>query len=173
VSHRRLHVAVFGNDADLLAAARECARSGCAVVDAYTPHAVHGLDAVMGIRRSRLPWATLVGGVLGMAGGLALQYWTSAADWPLDVGGKPLDSFVAFVPVAFELTVLCAGLATVAGILLRSGLLPGRRPARRIDRTTDDRFALVVAGGGGAIAHGALAAIFAAHGAVQVLEEAP
>jgi len=173
MSHRRLHIAVFADEHDFLAAARDCVRAGSAVVEAYTPHAVHGLDGVMGIRRSRLPYVTLAGGLCGLAFGLWLQYWTSATDWPLDVGGKPFDSFPAFVPVAFEMTVLFAGLATVAGVLMRSRLHPGRRAARVIGHVTDDRFALVVADRDGATRVRALNGIFAAHRAVEIFEEAP
>jgi hypothetical protein len=171
MSHTRVQIATFGCAEDFLGAARACRKLGATIVDAYTPHPVHGLDDVAGIRRSRLPFVTLIGGAAGLAFGLWLQYWTAGSDWPLNVGGKPLDSFPAFVPVAFELTILVAGLATIAAILARSGLYPGRKPRRAPARTTDDRFALVVAGLPGVAPEGALRGIFLAHRAIDTSEE--
>ena len=100
---------------------------------------------VLGIRRSRMAWVTLTGGAIGLALGLWLQYWTAGVDWPLNVGGKPLDSLPAFVPVAFELTILVAGLATAAALFMRSRVWPGRRAPRGLEATTDDAHALILA----------------------------
>jgi hypothetical protein len=96
------------------------------------------------MRPSRLPWACLAFGLLGLAVGVVLQVWTSAFDWPLNVGGKPLASLPAFVPVAFELTVLFAGLGVVAAFLLadrrrRRAAAPPLPP-----RATDDLFVVSV-----------------------------
>ncbi len=143
----RLHVAVFGSAPELLAAAKACRASGLDLLDAYAPFPVHGLDGLLGLRRSRLPWVTLAGGATGLSLALLFQYWATATDYPLDVGGKPWDSFPAFVPVAFEMLVLLGGLATAAAFLLRSRLRPG--PPRWLPdpRVTDDRFVLVLRGG--------------------------
>ena len=142
---RRIDVAVFGSEDGLLDAARTCRASGLEIVDVRSPHPIHGLDEVAGIRRTRLPVVTLVAGACGFALGNWLQFWTSAQDWPLDVGGKPWDSMPAFLPVTFELTVLFAGLATVAALLVRSRLGPGRPVTLGDLGTTDDRYALLVA----------------------------
>lgn len=145
MSTRRVDVAVFASEERLLDAARACRDHGLSIVDARSPHPVHGLDDIAGIRRSRLPVATLVAGIAGFALGTWLQLWTSAKDWPVDVGGKPWNSMPAFLPITFELTVLCAGLTTVAVLLVRSRLRPGRAPTLDGLRTTDDRYALLVA----------------------------
>jgi hypothetical protein len=145
---RRVLVAAFPDEHALLGAVRALRAEGRDVLDVFGPHPVHGLDDALGLRPSRLPWVGLVCGLVGLAGGLALQAWTSATDWPLDVGGKPLLSWPAFVPVAFELTVLFAGLGTVAAFFLanrRAGRPPGAPDAR--PRWLDDRFAVVVGGG--------------------------
>ena len=139
------HVAWFDDEHSVLAALRICRERGLAVEDVVSPFPIHGLDEALGLRRTRLPWVTLAGGLGGLVAGLWLQYWSSARDWPLDVGGKPFDSFPAFVPVAFELTVLGAGLCTVFGLLARCGLRPGRRPPFDRPRASDDRIAVVVA----------------------------
>lgn len=140
----RLHIAIFGNAQDLLAAARACRAGGLELVEAYAPFPVHGLDAVLGRRRSRLPWVTLAAGGAGLLLALVFQYWASAADYPLNVGGKPWDSFPAFLPVGFEMLVLLGGLATAGAFLVRSRLRPGEPRWRPDERVSDDRFALIL-----------------------------
>ena len=95
----------------------------------------------MGIRRSRLPFVTLLAGLAGLCFALLFQYYTAVFDWPLDVGGKPENSTLAFVPICFELTVLFGGLATVAAFLLRARLFPGKREQLPVLGVTNDVFA--------------------------------
>ena len=146
---RRIDGGVFASEASLLAAASACRGRGLEIVDVLSPHPIHGIDEVAGIRRTRLPVVTLCAGIVGFAGGTWLQFWTSATDWPIDVGGKPWNSMAAFLPVTFELTVLCAGLATVAALFLRTRLRPGRLPRLPDLGATDDRYVLLVAGAAG------------------------
>ena len=98
----------------------------------------------MGCRRSRLPFVTLLGGVFGAAGALAMQFYMAVFDWPLNVGGKPSNSLLAFVPIAFELTVLCAGLVTAGAFLVRSRLVPNACACRIAVRATEDTFTLIL-----------------------------
>ena len=137
-------VATFSNEDALRRAARRVRNRGCRIHDVYTPYPVHGMDELMGLRHSRLPILTLVGGLAGCAAALAMQFYMAVFDWPLNVGGKPPNSTLAFVPIAFELTVLCAGLLTAAAFLTRSRLMPGARAAQFADGTTEDVFALVL-----------------------------
>jgi hypothetical protein len=141
---------VYAGQGSLLAAVRRARDEGLAIDDVYAPYAVHGLDEAMGIRRSRLALATLAGGLAGLASAVALEVYCAVVDWPLDVGGKPANSALAFLPIAFEMTILAAGLATAAGFLWRTGLHPARRPPPGIAGlgATDDRFVLVLAAGG-------------------------
>jgi len=141
---RRVHLALFSSEEKLMAALTACRARGLSVLDVHSPYPLHGVDELIGVRRTRLPVICFAGGAAGLALALWFQYWSSATDWPIDVGGKPWDSLAAFAPVAFELTILLAGLATVAGLLVGSRLLPGRRAAVRGLRVTDDRFALLV-----------------------------
>ena len=141
---RQFLVATFSNEDALRDAARRVRDRGCRIHDVYAPYPVHGLDELMGIRRSRLPIVTLVGGLAGGATAVAMQFYMAVFDWPLNVGGKPANSTLAFVPITFELTVLCAGLVTAAAFLTRSRLAPGARAARFADGTTEDVFALVL-----------------------------
>ena len=137
-------VATFADQRRLLNAVRAVRASGLRVHDVHGPYPVHGLDEALGIRRSWLPMATLAGGVLGLLVSLSFQFYVAVFDWPLNVGGKPDNSTLAFLPVAFEITVLGAGLATVAALLLRCGLFPTVRDPVLEVSATDDLFALVL-----------------------------
>jgi hypothetical protein len=111
--------------------------------DTFTPYPVHGLEAAQGLKRSPLPFVTLAAGLTGCTLGFLLQYWTSVIDWPLNVGGKPFNSWPAFIPVTFECTILFAGLATVGAMFLLNGLPNIRRKAFD-PGLTRDRFAIVI-----------------------------
>jgi hypothetical protein len=137
-------VATFSEERSLRDAVRCIREHGFKVYDVYAPYPVHGLDEAMGLRRSRLPIVAFAAGVLGLASAFALQFYCAVFDWPLNVGGKPLNSTLAFVPIAFELTILSAGLATAAAFLVRCRLFPGARPARFEPAATEDAFAVVL-----------------------------
>jgi hypothetical protein len=111
----RYTAAVFRHEQELLDAALEARQAGFEVYDVYTPFPVHGMDQAAGLRPSRLTWIALIAGAVGLMFGLGLQVWTSAYDWPLNVGGKPFNSFPLFIPVTFELTVLFSGLRSRLG----------------------------------------------------------
>jgi hypothetical protein len=144
-SETPLYLGVFLNEADVLAAARAARTAGYHIHDAYAPYAVHGLDQAIGLRPSRLPWVTLAAAVTGLVAAGLGQYWMTAIDWPLNVGGKPFNSLPAFLPAMFETMVLLAGIGTVVALLLRAGLHPGREAWLAHERVTDDRFVLAVA----------------------------
>jgi hypothetical protein len=168
---RRIHVATFPDGHLLVAAAAACRARGLEVEDAFSPHPIHGIDEVLGIRRTRLPIVCFAAGLLGGSLGLAFEYWASAADWPLDVGGKPFDSLPAFLPVAFEMTVLFAGLATALALFVRSRLAPGAAARTPDSRVTDDRYVLVVRHRDAALPAETLDALLVRHGATSCREE--
>ena len=134
----------FSDEAALLAGVRAARADGDAIVDAYTPYPVHGLDAAMGLPRSRLPLAALAGGVAGLVSAMGFQFYVSAFDWPLNVGGKPVNSTLAFVPITFEITVLLAGLAITAAFFWRCRLFPGAHTIAPDAAVTLDAFVLVL-----------------------------
>ena len=115
-------LAEFENPDDLLDAVRRARQAGYRRMDAYTPFPVERLAEELGFHRTALPIVVLIGGLVGCAGGFLLQYWVSAIDYPLNIGGRPLNSWPAFIPVTFELTILVAALSAVLGMLGLNGL---------------------------------------------------
>ncbi len=111
--------------------------------DAFTPFPIHGLEEIQGLKRSPLPWVTFVMGLAGLCFAFGLQYWTSAIDWPLNVAGKPYNSWPAFVPVMFELTILFAGISTFAAMLFLNKL-PNVTKASFDPSLVQDRFAILI-----------------------------
>jgi len=133
----------FDDPQSLIDAMNQVREANYESFDAFTPYPVHGLDAAQGLKRSPLPYVTFVAGVTGFILAVTLQYWTSAVDWPLNVGGKPFFSWPAFVPIMFELTVLLAGLSTVAGMFVLNGL-PNIKKKGFDPSLTCNRFAIVI-----------------------------
>jgi hypothetical protein len=115
-------VAEFATPTALIAAAGRVHEAGYQEFDAYAPYPIEELTHAMGHHRSRLPLLVLIGGVLGCIGGLALQWWVNNVAYPLNIGGRPLNSWPAFVPATFEMTILFASLTAVFGMLALNGL---------------------------------------------------
>jgi len=135
-------VATYAEPRALIAAVTELRAHGFKIYDVYTPCPVHGLDEAMGLRRSRLGLVTFAAGALGASAALAFQFYAAVFDWALNVGGKPDNSTLAFVPITFEITILAAGLTTAAAFFLRCGLFPGAAARLAEPRVTDDTFAI-------------------------------
>ncbi len=136
-------LAIFKDPEQLKTAAAEYRDRKVKKFDAFSPFPVHGIEEAMGLKRSFLPWITFGAGLTGVTCGLALEIWTSAFDWALNVGGKPMISLPAFIPIAFETTVLFAGLATAASLILVSRM-PNLEPAIFDPSFTNDKFGLFV-----------------------------
>ena len=141
---RRVLVATFDREERVMAALPELRRRGYRIEDVYAPYPVHGMDRAAGLAPSRLGWVCGAAGLAAAVLMMLFQVWVSAADWPVDVGGKPMASLPAFVPVAFEAGVLAAALTTVAALFAVSRLRPGKRPGLVDPRVTDDVFAVVL-----------------------------
>lgn len=144
-SERELYglLAEYESGEVLLEAAREVRDAGHTRWDCYTPYPVHGLDRAMGLRDTRLPWVVLIGGVVGCGVAILMQWWMNAVDYPLIIGGKPFFSLPANIPVAFEMTILFAAVATIGGLLLMIGLPRFHHPvfsSNRFRRVTTDGF---------------------------------
>ncbi len=127
----------------LVAAARKVRESGYTKFEAISPFPLHGIDEAMGIPMSFIPWITLIFGLFGFAFGTWFTWWASAVDWPLIIGGKPMWSLPAFVPIMFELTILFGALGSVGALLFLCGLPQVDPPV--IDATlSSHRFGLFV-----------------------------
>lgn len=142
--NRRVLVATFEDEEDLLNATAAVRRHGLKISDAFTPYAVHGLDQAMGLKPSRLTWVCFVFGMTGALGMLWFEHWVAAVSWPVNVGGKPWNSLPSDVPVAFEAAVLLAGFGSVLALFAVSRLYPGKLPSVCHPGATDDRFVLVI-----------------------------
>lgn len=157
-------VGVFDSDHAVLAAARAARAKGLAVRDAYTPFPVHGMDDALGLPPSWLSRACFALGAAGLTFALSFQYWVSLFNWPMNIGGKTFDASPALIPIAFEITVLVAGVGTVVTLLVFRGLLPGKPAELAGLGATDDKFLLVVDGG----TEDSLRSFYQEHGAVRV-----
>lgn len=165
----RYVAAYFRREEDLLAASTEARTAGFEIHDVYTPYPVHGMDEAVGLKPSKLTWIAIGAGALGLGAGLALQIWTSVYDWPLNVGGKPFNSFPLFIPVTFELTVLFSGLIAIGVLLARNRMwLFSKRLV--FDRVTDDRFVMVLKQSDASFDLSRALEIFERHGSGKVIE---
>ncbi|MGH8069678.1 MAG: DUF3341 domain-containing protein [Candidatus Entotheonellia bacterium] len=127
-------MAEFDTSEDLLEAAHRAHAEGYRRMDAYSPFPVAGLAEAIGFHRTRIPLVVLLGGIAGGLGGYLLQYYTAVIDYPLNVGGRPLHSWPAFIPVTFEMTVLIAALFAVLGMLALNGLPMPYHPVFNVPR---------------------------------------
>ncbi len=127
-------MAEFEGDQALLHAVRQARHAGYREMDAYTPYPVKGLAVELGMKRNRVPQVVLMAGIIGAAIGFFMQYWSMKVAYPFDVGGRPLNSWPAFMPVAFEMMVLVASFAALLGMLFLNGLPQPHHPVLKIDR---------------------------------------
>jgi hypothetical protein len=140
-------VADFDKIDEFLAAVAKVRDAGFTKWDTHTPFVVHGLDAAMGVRPTKLPFLVFAGGATGCAAGIGLQWFTNAFDYPYLISGKPLFSLPANIPVAFEMTILFSALTTLIGMLALNGLPQLHHPlhtSRLMKRATDDRFVISI-----------------------------
>ncbi len=140
-------MAEFDNPSDLVSAARRTYEAGYRRINGYSPFPIEELSEAIGFTRTSLPLIVLIGGILGGLGGFLMQYWMEVIDYPLNVGGKPYNSWPAFIPVTFESTVLCAALAAVFGMLALNKLPQPYHPvfnAPNFALATRDHFFLVI-----------------------------
>ena len=162
---------VYKKEDEILSATRACREHGYEIVDVFTPYPVHGLDRAMGLKPSRITWVCFLLGAAGGGAMLWFQIWASATDWAINVGGKPLVSLPAFIPVTFEMAVLMAGIGTIFTLLLRSRLFPWVKPKLAHPRVTDDRFVLAIRQTDADIDPGMAERLMREHGAIEVQED--
>jgi len=140
-------MAEFEHGDELLAATRRAYEAGYRKMDAYTPFPIHGLAEAIGFHHSRLPLIVLIGGLTGTLTAFLLQWYPAVIDYPVNIGGRPLNSWPAFVPIMFELTVLFASFSAVFGMLGLNGLPQPYHPVFNVERfqlASKDRFFLCI-----------------------------
>jgi len=140
-------MAEFLSADELLEATKHAAEAGYREMDAFTPFPVEGLSEAIGFHKTKLPILVFCGGIFGCCGGFFLQWWPNVIGYPQNIGGKPWDSWPAFIPITFELTILCAALTTVFGLLALNGLPCPYHPVFNVERfalATKDRFFLLI-----------------------------
>jgi hypothetical protein len=153
VSHAQLSPAIYGilaefdSSTDLVYAAKAAYAAGYRKMDAYSPFPIEEASDAIGFHKSRVPLIVLLGGLLGGLSGFGLQYWINVISYPLNIGGKPYDSWPAFIVPTFEMTILFAGLSGVFGMFALNGLPMPYHPLFNVDRfsaVTRDKFFLCV-----------------------------
>jgi hypothetical protein len=140
-------MAEFETPTALVDATTRARLDGYRNMDAYTPIPIHELDEALGLRRTRLPRLVLLGGILGGLGGFSLEYWASTIAYPMNIGGRPLNSWPQFIPVTFETTVLGAALTCFIGMWALNKLPMPYHPVFNVpafDRASRDRFFLCI-----------------------------
>ncbi|MFL6209275.1 MAG: DUF3341 domain-containing protein [Pyrinomonadaceae bacterium] len=115
-------MAEFDNPTDAVNATRAVREAGYRRIDAFSPYPVEELSEAIGMHHTNMPLIVLIGGIFGLVAGFGMQWYLSVINYPLNVGGKPLNSWPAFIPITFEVTVLCAALAGIFGMLALNGL---------------------------------------------------
>jgi hypothetical protein len=127
-------MAEFEDPNALVAAAHRARLEGYCRMDAYSPFPIEELHEALGLPPTRLPLIVLIGGLVGAVAGYSLQYWVSVVENPLNIGGKPLHSWPAFIPITFETTILVAALSAVLGMLALNGLPMPYHPVFNVSR---------------------------------------
>src|SRR5687768_4119597 len=140
-------MAEFNSAQAIVDAARLTVAEGFSKVEAYTPVPIEELNDIIHKKRTRLSRVSLLGGLVGMATGFALQYWASVIEYPMNVGGRPMASWTAFVIPSYELTILFCALTAAIGMALLSGLPRPYHPVFNVERfslASSDKFFLVI-----------------------------
>jgi Protein of unknown function (DUF3341) len=143
-------LAEFETPTALVAAVRSARQAGYSKMDAYSPFPIEELADALGFRRTKLPLLILLGGITGALSAYALQYYCAVISYPVNVAGRPLNSWPSFIPVTFELTILFAALTGVFGLLALCGLPMPYHPlfhVPRFARATCDSFFLCIEAG--------------------------
>lgn len=144
MSNIKYIIGSFADPDELMDGIDKLQANNVSIYDCFTPMPIHGIEAKLGVKPSRLPIAAFCFGLLGGTLGFSLLYYTMFYDWPMNIGGKPALPLPDFVPVTFECTILITALGMVATFFYRNHLFPGRAPRVMDLRATDDRFIIAV-----------------------------
>ena len=139
---------MYDDDAKVMAAAKALVGQGIRVKDVYSPFPIHGIDPIIGVKRTRLAICSFMYAMTGTSLALLGMWYFMIQDWPMNIGGKPsfslVENITAFIPVTFEFSVLCGAHGMALTYLLRNGTLPGMPASNPDPRTTDDTFVMEI-----------------------------
>jgi hypothetical protein len=169
-------LAEFRTPQELVRAARGVHQAGYTKVDAYTPYPMEEVIEALDLHHSHVPKIVLAGGLVGLLAGWGLQYWASVIAYPMNIGGRPFNSWPAFVVPSFETTVLLAALGAVAGMLALNGFPQPYHPVFNVESfalASRDRFFLCVEAGDPRFDLQATRALLEGLGAAEVSEVQP
>lgn len=166
---KQLLLGVFEDEHKMIHASEILFKKRIEIFDFYTPFPVHGLDDLLKIKRTRLPIVTFVAGLVGLILSLWFQYWVSVKDWPINIGGKAFNSLAAFIPVAFEITVLLGAFVTVFSFLYRSSLFPKIDRGVILNEVTESQFVVALELKDGSVDVEAMKTFFLQNGAIKAL----
>jgi hypothetical protein len=141
---KKFVVGVFDDENVLFPAVSKVRRAGYKIHEVYTPYAVHGLDKAMGLRETSLHTAGFIYGITGTTIAVTFMSWIFTKDWPLNIGGKPHFALPAWIPITFELTVLCASVGMVLTFCYICQIAPFVKKHHFNLRSSDDLFVMVV-----------------------------
>lgn len=164
-------IGVFNDEDILLKAVAEVRDKGVKIHEVFTPFPVHGLDEVLGYKRTRLPIAAFIFGLTGTSLALLMQIWMLGFDWPMIIGGKDYVSLPPFIPVTFELTVLLSAFGMVGTFFIVSDMKPYKWPRQFDLRSTDDRHVMAINLGNNKLSKEEIGEILKASGAEEVNEK--
>ena len=144
MDNNKMLLGVYDNPDTTLDVTKSLKEKGYDVYDVYTPFAVHNLDRVLGVKRSRLSSAAFVFAMTGLTSAVSLQSFTSYFDWPMLIGGKPFLHIPTYIPITFELAILCTAFGMVGCFFAVNKMVWGKN-ADIIDiRVTDDLFVVAI-----------------------------
>ncbi|GAB3829854.1 DUF3341 domain-containing protein [Pontibacter rugosus] len=169
--NKKFVLGIYDDEDVLLTAIENIRAAGTKIYEVFSPYPVHGIDDVLGIKRSRLPIVAFFGGLTGMSFALWMQIWMLGFDWPMIIGGKPHIALPSFIPVTFELTVLVAAFSMVITFFIVTNIRPTMRVNVFDKRSTDDKFVMAIEVKEGVTDMSALNNLLRSTGAIEVNEK--
>lgn len=166
--NKKFVLGIYDDEDVLLTAIENVRAAGTKIYEVFSPYPVHGIDDVLGIKRSRLPIAAFFFGLFGCSFALWMQIWMLGFDWPMIIGGKPHIALPSFIPVTFELTVLCAAHGMVITFFIVTKLKPSTKVPVFDKRSTDDKFVMAIEVNEGVTDLAALNNLLRTNGAIEV-----
>ncbi|MGE0043897.1 MAG: DUF3341 domain-containing protein [Vicinamibacterales bacterium] len=168
-------MAEFDTVQELVDAAQKAVAEGYEKAEAYSPFPIEELNDILHKKRTNLPKLILAGGITGMLSGFALQYFVSVINYPLNIGGRPFASWIAFIIPSYELTILFSAIAAAVGMLALNGLPQPYHPVFNVPRfsmASSDKFFLVIESGDPKFDHAGTARFLEGLGAKGVYDVA-